>query len=300
MARKLSEAYSEIGDYFTTTIDAIIKDVSIECKEILPIKKDGYVSTSNIPYLCPREEAIALMDGFVRTWVTSDSLRLIFETGNAFQDIIRDLVANRGILFGMWRCHTCDYVHGSTDGEFTVNSRGAKEAILNARINRPHVCGIEIDGYGVCDGDKFEYIEDTIVDDHLRIKGHPDGYIQNAVYDHVWELKTTNDYRYKQAKKEPFHEHLEQAMWYAFKASKKGILLTYFNKNTGEYFTHEAGVDQGILSNINNRVRETWRAVNEFYELGEINVLPDKICHSIKDTRAKKCELCERCFSLDL
>lgn len=285
--------------FFSASIDDVIREVAQTVKKIPPEKKDGYLSASSLPYLCPRKEAICLTEDFTRTDVIKPELQMIFETGNAFQVIIRDMVAKKGILQGMWRCKTCDYVHGSTDGEFTINSRGEKESHLKARITRPRKCGIEIDGYGTCDGDKFEYIEETIIDDNEEIIGHPDGFISNARYDHVWEIKTVNNFRYKEAKQAPFHEHLEQSMWYAFKTNKRGVILTYFNKDNGSFCSHVLDLSQEIVSNVLRRARSTRSAIKEFYETGSINQMPERICQSMSDPMAKRCEVCDKCFSID-
>lgn len=297
---KLSDAYLEIQKGFTQTIDTVIREMCTSAKEIHPLTSKDYISMSQVPYLCARMEALCLVDDYVRTDIINDELRLIFETGNAFQDIVRDLIADKGILYGMWRCKDCDYVHGSTTGDFTINSRGAKESPLEKRINKPHACGIDIENYGICEGSKFEYIEETIIDEGFKMSGHPDGYIANAIYDDVWELKTVNSYRFRQAKKKPFPEHIEQVMWYAWKANKKNVLITYKNKDTGAYISHRLDVVDSVISNILNRVRQTWAAVKEFEQTGAIEVLPEKVCSSIKDKKAKSCEMCERCFSLDL
>lgn len=300
MAKKISEAYLEIKDNLCITFDGLIKDVATIEKEIRPLSSKDWLSVSQLPYLCPRMEAICLLDNYTRTDVINDTLRLIFETGNAFQDILRMMIAPKGVLFGMWNCKKCDYVHGSTDGEFTVNERGAKEAILLKRISMPSKCDVMIDGYGVCGGEEFEYIEETIVDEVLRVKGHPDGYISNSIYDDVLEIKTVNDNRYKMAKQNPFPEHIEQVMWYAWKTNKKSVLITYFNKNGGAYYTHRLDLTNQVISNMISRVRETWRVVHEFERTGKIEVLPDRLCIAIKDQRAKSCEVCDRCFSFGL
>lgn len=298
--KTLADCYREINKYFNYTIDDFILEIGESITEIPPMQKDDYLSASSMPYLCPRMEAICLQDDYHRTRVIDAGLQMIFETGNAFQVIVRDKVAKNGMLVGMWRCETCDYVHGSTDGEFTINSRGEKESILDARISRPETCGVEIEGYGKCDGHKFEYIEETIVDDLEMIKGHPDGFLVNAIYDHVWEIKTVNAYKYKEAKEAPFDAHLEQAMWYAFKTNKKGVIFTYFNKDTGDYVNHVIDLLPEVISNVVQRAKVTRKAINEFYETGSIKEMPERVCNLPSDPMAKRCEVCDRCFSLDL
>lgn len=298
--RTLGSAFKEIDEYFSANIEWIIRECATRHKEVPPLKSSDWLSMSQVPYMCPRAEAICLLDNYNRTDVVDATLRLIFENGNAFQDILRDIIAPSGVLYGMWRCKNCDYVHGSIDGEFTINDRGAKEAELLERINCPPTCGVEIPGYGKCECTEFEYIEETIIDNNNRIKGHPDGFIENRNHEDLLELKTINDYGYRQIKDAPRPEHVEQASWYAWRTNKKYILIIYFNKNGGAYRVHRLPVQDEIIDRIYKRVREIWRIVKEFEETGRIETLPEKTCDSIKNTKAKRCEVCERCFELDI
>jgi rubredoxin len=295
----LGQIYQEIKAEFNQDICGIIKKTISRFEEAEALTSKTYLSISDVPYLCPRFEAIALMDDYKKMKTVDDKMALIFETGNAFQDIIREKVlAPSGLLVGMYRCKNCDYVHGSTDGEFTVNNRGSKEATLQARIQMPSKCDVEIEGYGVCGGTEFEYIEETVIDHNLKIKGHPDGFLQSNKYEHVLEIKTVNDNRYKLAKKAPFQEHLEQAMLYAFLTNKKKIIILYFNKNNGDYFTVEREVDTELIANVINRIKLIQSVVETFEREGKFENIPGQICTSVKETKAKYCELCERCFSL--
>jgi hypothetical protein len=298
----LGSIYQELTKEFSQNVNEIIKKAMTRCEDVEPLTSKSYLSISSIPYMCPREEAIILLDGQKKLKTVEDKLSLIFETGNAFQDIIREkALAPSGLLYGMYKCRNCDYVHGSTNGEFTVNSRGSKEAELSSRIRMPNKCDVEIEGYGQCGGTEFEYVEETVRDHNLSIVGHPDGFLQSKIYDDVLEIKTVNDNRFRLAKKAPFPEHLEQAMLYAFLTNKKKITILYFNKNNGDYFTVERRLDSDLISNVINRIKLI-RSVIESFEKGELNVenLPDRICSSVTVQKAKYCESCERCFSLQL
>jgi hypothetical protein len=261
---------------------------AFEIKEKPAKKSDDWISVSELVYLCPREEILCAEEGHVRTDIIDPVMRQIFDFGNAYQDIFRDLIAPSGSLIGMWMCKECRYVHGSTDGKFTVNSRGAKESELKKLIPIPTTCS-------KCGAKDFEYIEDTILDRSLKVSGHPDGYLSNRRMDSVLEIKTTNDRRYKKAKESPFIEHLEQVMFYAWKTTTKNITLMYFNKNGGSYHTYEMPLDMEIVDRMIRRLsifRETMKKL----ETKEAYKLPGRICETPKDQRAKSCEMCQKCF----
>lgn len=285
----IGKVLNDIREMFNNDISYIIDKYCKVEKEKQIESLDGYLSASNIPYLCLREEYFALLNGTKRGDNIDAKLRLIFETGNAFQDIFRDIIAPSGILFGMWRCCSCDYVHGSVDGSYTINSRGAKEAKLLRRISWPKKCQF-------CGEDKFEYIEETIVNESFKIAGHPDGFLMSKVYNDVLEIKTVNENRYRQAKKAPFDEHLEQAMFYAWATLKKYVLFVYFNKNNGDYCVHRKRVDQQIISNMLSRI-DAYRAMKQEYrKYGTIESKPERVCKTNKTFRAQKCEFCKICF----
>lgn len=295
--KSISSSFKNIQAFVDESIEGKMNRHLEIRKEIKPLSTKDTISISGLPYLCPREEALATRDNKIRTDRVPPSLRAIFETGNAFQDIIRDLtMVEDGFLLGMWKCRECDFVHGSTDGESWKNNRGATEAHVLERIPKPEKCNTDIEGYGRCLNTSFEYVEEILENRHMKLKGHPDGFLSNRMYDHVLEIKTTNDFRFKVAKTKPFKEHLIQANIYAWIAGKKRILLLYFNKNNGQFWTWDLAIDNDIIKETIDKVKATWEAIEEFEAKGEISKLPERICQTPRDTRAKKCQLCKECF----
>jgi hypothetical protein len=296
--KKISEIYFNIYEEVNKSLDMIIKTAMTRVEKKPDYFSGAYLGVSTVAGMCLRKEALKLLDNDPNEDRIEDNLNLIFQTGNAFQDIVRDMAfAPKGYLRGMYMCKTCEYVHGSIDGEFTLSSRGAKEAKLDKRIGRPLECDVYIEGYGVCGGKEFEYIEDSLINHQLKVTGHIDGIIENKLYDHVLEIKTVNDNRYRQAKKEPFPEHLEQAMFYAWSIGKKSILLLYFNKNGGAYIHYDLPVDLAIIGKVIKRIKDFWAMIDEFKETKNVRELPPMICSSMKEQKAKYCEKCERCFN---
>lgn len=296
MVMTIGQVYKSIQKTLNSTLRQTIINNFTTVKQIEPYKSDDKLSISSIPHICLREEALALVSESVRTDRISSKTQAIFETGNAFQDIIRDsAIKDDNMLRGMFRCKVCDYVHGAVDGKYHINSKGAKEAIQQQRISRPKKCIIEN-----CGHTEFEYIEETISNDFLNIEGHPDGILENKRYDHILEIKTANDRRFKEAKKQVFEAHVMQAMTYAWLMGKKGIVLLYFNKNNGDWFTRELNVDWSVIKEVINKIRMLRSICREYEETGSVSILPERICEKETEWKAYNCEMCNLCFSEDM
>jgi hypothetical protein len=285
----IAQQYIGIQEMFSNNVANIIHKYFTEEEDREPLTMKSYVRISSLPYLCPREEVICARDKIIRKKIIDQDTSVIFEFGHAFENIVRHRAFGpSGILVGQWECDNCGYVHGAIDGD--------KDKGLLKRIPMPKVCNVEIDGYGKCTGSIFKYSEESIKNDMFRITGHPDGFLSSNLYDHVLEIKTTNDHRFKMAMRGPFKEHIEQASMYAYLTGKKKILIYYFNKNNGRFCYHEITVDQSLITMVCNRLHILWKGIRSV-DLGDNVILPERLCVNSDDGRAKKCDVCKTCFA---
>ncbi len=80
-----------------------------------PVASDGWLRTSSLARVCPREEGLAVKYQGIRarTEAFEAALMMIFEHGTGLHERLQNIILPQALPFyGVWRCSRCGTVHG--------------------------------------------------------------------------------------------------------------------------------------------------------------------------------------------
>lgn len=200
------------------------------------LTEDSYIRVSSIPYMCPREEVWYALSTEMQN-APLERLRLVFEFGNAFQDVIRNgYLGGMKILVGEWTCACCRYT-----------TEESKFSVMPAKCPK-------------CSGDKFLYQEVKLISEIERISGHPDGYLEVDGVRHILEIKTCNDYFFKCFKKNGLADslaakYLVQVQLYMWLSGVRNSIFLFFNKNTSDMLSIKMAYNEEVVQRTLQFVR---------------------------------------------
>lgn len=256
-----------------------------------PMKKGQRVRASEIYEFCPRREVLKILENITIREEQTDNTTRIFTVGRNYERFIRDSVlGNRGVLIGKWQCTCCGHIPAQMDGAPRYPKPGncpqcqSLTARANYEENRYKYDGVE--------KDLWRFIEEDLYDEHSGVGGHNDGFLYWMRNYHVFEAKTTNDRRFRWAKKiGGYEEHKAQVQVYMRLSGYKSAIIIYFNKNDGSQFAVFVPYEPshaGFLLNKGYQMQEFWKK----------KIIPDRrMCINKGCSRAQGCPVAELCFS---
>jgi len=140
--------------------------------------------------------------------------------------------------------------------------------------------------------------EVDVDDEDLMIGGKADGIIkfEGSDDEYVLEIKTINDYGYRQLKGAPTERHQNQSSIYGGVLRRngrpiKGIIFIYINKNTQEIKEYLIPINEKEFS----EAEEKCEYIVEHYKKKEE---PSRVCPSSKEDLANACAYKDLCFKI--
>lgn len=85
-----------------------------------PVASDGWLRTSSIARVCPREEGLAVkyLGIRARSEAIKAALMMIFEHGTGLHVRLQNVILPQALpFFGVWRCSRCGTAHGGLSGQ---------------------------------------------------------------------------------------------------------------------------------------------------------------------------------------
>lgn len=289
-------------------------------RRMLPYKSPRgpawYPSSLASPNWCPRAGVLGRMHGIkVDPLDKTNTLDRILDIGTwVHRGYQEDYLGPMGILWGNWRCSRCyavvegfmprdpcpqcQWTEEATDGlDLTPDAcRDACGYPDKANARNP----VEVEQRGGCGQCQkwgtWQYLELRVEIPELGIRGRIDGLLALEPFGEpeiVWDLKTKNKRGFGPIKAVgPGDKDKKQLMMYMKALNKKRGLLTYAEKDASGLAEFEIAYDESFIE------REIAMAelMNKSLEDGTVPRRSEK-CKSEKSARAKKCSLCEICFS---
>ena len=252
-------------------------------------RKDGYTHVSDLigKNKCVRK--IALSDKFgtpIRPTRLSLFDRIVYAVGDTIHDVMK-LVATEGAphrVWGKWKCKCGHLFHD--------------DPCLQSEIDPEDICPL-------CNTACTYYQEASVFNEEYNIVGNPDllFWIEEVAAFHVIELKSIAEAQFKELAR-PLPEHVLQVVFYWWLMMESGrkvtdrVSIVYITK--GYQFKgdphKEFMIDpQAELYRLEPYLEDAMRLklsrTQEVYPAR-------KACSGEYTTAAKKCEVCQHCFSL--
>ncbi len=249
-------------------------------REVVPfLDEKSFLRVSAFADMCPREEVLCATKSVRRARVVEAELGLIFAHGTALHWALQNLVlADAGVLIGVWRCLTCARDHGA-------KSCGADLGTSLAR--RPDKCS-------GCGGVEFIYREQHYTNDQFRIGGHPDGFLIVPGLPGVGlvECKSISTRGAWEIRNVPNMGHVIQSQLYMWLTDTQWTKILYWEKGAyglGCLTEHTVERDEETIDKAKQIIMSVWNGI-------AAGILPSRICETAGCPRAKKCDLVKPCF----
>jgi hypothetical protein len=238
---------------------------------------------SGISYLCQREEVLCSVDNVTRIETTPVRMRLIMDTGTWVHRQLQSYFADKGILYGHWRCIDC----GKWYGEKAPKGVDIREAPIHPElfVQKPQNCE--------CGSRNIDYIEPEFINREFLVIGHADGLIGfgSDGPTELLEIKTINEDGFmKVANGKPLPAHVVQVNIYMWLTGLRRTRLLYYEKNKSytseiliDYDPKKIEVYQALLKQIIDGVKSG-------------NAPLAGACSDPNDSRARKCAVRKKCF----
>jgi len=259
-----------------------------------------YFRASSLPYLCPREEVLANRYEIIRGDHNPPGLQITFDIGHAFHYMYRNVyLGPMGEWLGAWECVKCGWntdkaklsfapIPGKHRGKLAQMPKKCLSCGAEA-LQCPGVAGEDIES-------NIVFMEWSLVDSRLMIKGHPDGWSKLPSMSRVLaDLKSFGSNRFSGIKSvRPKHDVQVWAYMYMCDDDRGSVF--YMNKSPwGDYssFIRETVVPPAEKM-FDACIRKPMEDLNNGLDGG---MMPDIGCIDQSCPRAKECQLRELCFS---
>lgn len=142
-------------------------------------------------------------------------------------------------------------------------------------------------------------IEKTIWDDEFKVAYTPDAHIKMMGKEIIVEIKGWKQEEYDKYDEEgPCPESpLKQALVYCFLTGVKHAIVLVESKNTQAFKLWYIDYDDSLIVDIIERLAKLKQYIAE-WEI-DPKKLPEKLCKSKTEERAKSCGMCKVCFASD-
>lgn len=287
-----------------------------------PMKEGDYYRISGLPYLCAREEVLASREDIVRVENIAPGLQITFDIGHAFHDIYRDwFFGPMEKWAGAWKCRRCGW---DTDKAGLSHSpvKGVRKAKVTLMPKKCPDCGAlrlapckkcgESRIGAVCqscgnvrdascedmdDIGMLTFLEWTVKDPKIRLRGHPDGWRPVRSRKPVLgDLKSHSSNGFVR-RSSPRDGHDVQIWGYqhcADEIDRKGEVI-YMNKSP--WGDHTSFIREFVApfnkERFNLEVKEPLLSLQNGLSGGK---LPERVCVSSGCPRAKECQLQQICW----
>ena len=232
---------------------------------------DGWIHVSNLYDPCAREIGIRRRLKIKPQQKIAVSDRLLWESGTAYHNTLRGYLAKMGMLLGHWSCRRCDW---------------ASSEVL------PHACPRSCNRCGKQD---FRYREVTMRDEKRKIIGNGDCWISESRKLVPTEIKSMGISGFTNMRA-VLAKHAFQVMMYREMAANLGwpvanygiVLCAPLGFSMSPFKEYRVERDQDAVDRAYIRAEEIRNSAK--------GKLPERICGSILEPRAKACIVAKDCF----
>lgn len=238
---------------------------------------------------CPRAvvyERIGIQK--VEVWPMSAKTQRIFDNGNSFHRRMQEYYARMGILWGGWKCHSCegcDPLRNVTNVDDTIISRGCrKRDSLRPECPRGFPSEWERDQKIK---PRFDYDELGFFIESKKISGYTDGILERGGTRAVLELKSIKDQNFA-ALAGPQPDHNEQVQLYIYGFNADYAVIQYESKNSQDIKEYVIDRDESKIKELFDRADLIWNCLDTCQ-------IPSRKCRSIGE--ARWCNYKDYCFN---
>jgi hypothetical protein len=226
-----------------------------------------WIHASQLYKFCSRQHVIAVEEraaGRGLLEVFGAPLRWRFDVGNAVHDIVRDRLAEAGIIEGRWECPRCETIFPENESE---------------TCRRP---------WERCDcGTPVRFVEPTFRNHEHRISGNPDGiYVETRVGREPLEIKSIESALFRLKGKLPLPEHVFRVNLYCWLSGMPRGRILYAStgiEHASPFREFTVRFDLRVVQHVIKRVAEL--------RGGGV-----RACVDADDTRALTCPVRKQCW----
>lgn len=284
---KVDTAIAEASAPVVELVD-LIRTQYREVRMVPPLDPaDGYLRSSGLYRLCPREEVLRRREGVVRYDGVSADQKLTFEHGNGIHHAIQNgVLPDVGALVGVWACLRC----GCHAGSYARAFAGV--------VLRPDRCS-------GCQAQEFRYVELACQTPDGRLRGHVDGLVyvpdpsgrpfsplEDKLY--VLEVKSVKADLFPEAKRRVFGYHFLQVQAYMLLSGLNEARVLYWNKAKDAV----AGLAEHAVKAHPPTQQAILAAVTATFDALARDELPPRVlCQDAACARAQACPVRGSCFA---
>lgn len=257
-------------DYsFIDLLSEVDKKISVR-KVTSPLTSSDSIRVSSMGYLCPREEVLRARLKIDKIENQSAQTIRIFNIGTAYHTMVQnDYLGRHGYIWGNWKCLVCEHV--------------VKDSYMPEKCPR-------------CSRDRSTiiYEEFELKSQNFNITGHPDGIILIDGKKWLLELKTINDFGFKDviARGQPKDDHILQSNMYMGMLKIYQALVVYFNKDSGAWRQFYIKYDNALVRSKLDSITYMRQCIDD-----PEKPLPARVlCANMTCSRAKNCPVSKQCF----
>lgn len=224
----------------------------------------------------------------VEVWPMSAKTQRIFDNGNSFHKRMQEYYARMGILWGGWKCHSCegcDPLRYAVDHDGKTVSKGCRK-FDSARPECPRGFPSEW-GRNQKIKPRFAYDELGFYIESKKISGYTDGLLVRSGSRVVLELKSIKEQNFS-ALVGPQPDHNEQVQLYieGFKADY--AIVQYESKNSQDIKEYVVDRDEVKIKELLDRADLIWNCL-------DTRQIPGRRCRSMGESRW--CGYKDYCFN---
>lgn len=236
--------------------------------------------------------------------------QLRWDVGTALHDMVQEKLGSAGVLFGQWECLRHCFRSGCTSFGFAPS----KECrVGNEQGVKP----------------LWVFRELRVRDEELEIEGRTDGLLDIRGGKYVFEFKSMNDDGFSTLV-EPLKQHKEQGAWYLDVLERRnwemekvftdlttlglelereiefvrrpfaGVVFLYLNKDSQRMREFKIVGRRGSVTGEGDKVfqvvQEKRGVLKTTLQHREAGTLPERLCRTKTDRRAKRCLARNSCF----
>ncbi len=272
-----------------TDSDFLVDILNRAPREARPQRPGNYLHVSDLIGKCVRKIVLAQRHSTpIRPQRLTISDQIAFAQGDSIHDTVKMLATQSApaSVWGKWRCKCGNLYH--------------EEPCTQAETDPRDKCE-------TCGTATTVYEEVSMCDDDTMIVGNPDLIFYIAMLDafHITEIKSMAEKAYEELVR-PKPEHVLQVLFYWYLMKKLGYRLTdrvsilYVTKNykfVGKPYKEFMFNPEIELHRLDAMIADAY--ATKASRLDPDSDLPARICSSEYTVDAKKCELCQICFSGD-
>lgn len=224
----------------------------------------------------------------VEVWPMSAKTQRIFGNGNSFHKRMQEYYSRMGILWGGWKCHSCEGCSPIKNEVSINNTRIGKGCKVRDSLQPACPRGFSKDWVSNQEiKPKFEYTEPGFYIESCKISGYTDGIAVRNNEKIALEFKSIKEQNFS-ALVGPQPDHIEQIHLYMVGFSADYGIIQYECKNDQSIKEYVVEKNEEINQRLFDRANMIWNCLST-------QQIPTRKCKNIGE--ARWCSYKEHCFN---